>query len=308
MSKKARTPRNFRDVSGILLLNKPLGLSSNKALQKARYLFKGKKAGHAGSLDPLATGVLPVCFGEATKFSTFLLDSSKRYQAVCQLGIESTTGDAEGELSEKIHVTVDKNDIIDVLHTFLGKTRQIPPMHSALKQNGVRLYELARQGEEVVRPPRDIEIYAIDLLDFDEENDQMTIDVHSSKGTYIRTLVEDIAIALGTKAYIVQLERTGVHPFWDLPTFTFDDLDILDEAKKLDTALLPVDTAVRDWTAVYLDENASYYLKQGQAVQVPHAPTSGFVRFFDENKVFLGVGEVKSDGNLAPKRLMRTEL
>ncbi len=307
MSKKARTPRNFRDVSGILLLNKPAGLSSNKALQKARYLFKGKKAGHAGSLDPLATGVLPICFGEATKFSTFLLDSSKRYQAICQLGIDSTTGDAEGELSEKIGVKVTKNEVIEALQLFLGKTQQIPPMHSALKQNGVRLYELARKGEEVVRPPRDIEIYDINLLDFDEENDQITIDVHSSKGTYIRTLVEDIAKELGNKAYILQLDRTGVHPFWDYPTFTFDDLDVLDEAKKLDTSLLPIDTAVSDWTAVHLDENASFYLKQGQPVQVPNAPTSGFVRFFDENNVFMGVGVVKSDGNLAPKRLMRTE-
>lgn len=307
MSKKARTPRNFRDVSGILLLNKPLGLSSNKALQQARYLFKGKKAGHAGSLDPLATGVLPICFGEATKFSTFLLDSSKRYQALCQLGIDSTTGDAEGDLSDKITVSVTKNEVLAILKTFLGKTQQIPPMHSALKQNGVRLYELARKGEEIERPPRNIELYDINLLDFDEENDQITIDIHSSKGTYIRSLVEDIAIALGTKAYTLQLDRTGVHPFWDLPTFTFEDLDILDEAKKLDTSLLPIDTAVSDWTAVHLDENASFYLKQGQAVQVPNAPTEGLVRFFDENDVFLGVGEVKSDGNLAPKRLMRTE-
>ncbi len=307
MSKKARTPRNFRDVNGILLLDKPAGLSSNKALQKVRYLFKGKKAGHAGSLDPLATGLLPICFGEATKFSTFLLDASKRYRAICQLGVSSTTGDEEGELSDKIDVTVSKNDVIEALQQFLGKTQQIPPMHSALKQNGVRLYELARKGEVVDRPPRDIEIYDIELIDFDEEKDQITIDVHSSKGTYIRTLVEDIAISLGTKAYILQLDRTGVHPFWGMPTFTFDDLDILDEAKKLDTSLLPIDTAVSDWAAVYLDENASYYLKLGQPIQVPNAPAEGFVRFFDENKKFLGVGEVKSDGNLAPKRMMRTE-
>lgn len=307
MSKKARTPRNFRDVSGILLLDKPHGLSSNKALQQARYLFKGKKAGHAGSLDPLATGLLPICFGEATKFSTFLLDASKRYSAVCQLGVSSTTGDAEGELTEASPVNVTENDIKETLQQFLGKTQQIPPMHSALKKDGVRLYELARKGEVVDRPPRDIEIYEIELSGFDEEKHQITIDVHSSKGTYIRTLVEDIAKDLGTEAYILDLDRTGVHPFWGLPTFTFDDLNELDKAKKLDTSLLPIDTAVSDWTAVHLDENASFYLKQGQPVQVPNAPTEGYVRFFDENNIFLGVGEVKSDGNLAPKRLMRTE-
>lgn len=306
MSKKARTPRNFRDVDGILLLDKPAGLSSNKALQQARYLFKGKKAGHAGSLDPLATGVLPICFGEATKFSTFLLDASKQYSAVCQLGISSTSGDAEGDLSEKQPVNVTRAQIEQALQTFLGKTQQIPPMHSALKHNGVRLYELARKGEEVERPARDIEIYDLNLVDFNEENDQMTIHVHSSKGTYIRTLVEDIALAFGSQAYILQLDRTGVQPFWDLPTFTFEQLNELDEAKKLDSSLLPIDTAVSDWEAVYLDENSSFYLKQGQPVQVPNAPTSGYVRFFDENEIFLGVGYVKSDGNLAPKRLMRT--
>ncbi len=307
MSKKARTPRNFRDVNGILLLDKPAGLSSNKALQQVRYLFKGKKAGHAGSLDPLATGLLPICFGEATKFSTFLLDASKRYRAVCQLGVSSTTGDAEGELTEKQPVSVTENDIKQQLQQFLGKTQQIPPMHSALKHNGVRLYELARKGEEVERPPRDIEIYEIELVDYNEDSDQITIDVHSSKGTYIRTLVEDIAKGMGTTAYILQLVRTGVQPFWGLKSYTFDELDVLDEAKKLDTSLLPIDSAVSDWTAVHLDENASYYLKLGQPVQVPNAPTEGYVRFFDENDEFLGVGVVKSDGNLAPKRMMRTE-
>ena len=307
MSKKARTPRNFRDVSGILLLDKPAGLSSNNALQKVRYLFKAKKAGHAGSLDPLATGVLPICFGEATKFSTFLLDASKSYRATCQLGVSSTTGDAEGELTEKQPVTVTTVQIEAVLQTFLGDTQQIPPMHSALKKDGVRLYELARQGIEVEREPRKITLYDLTLVDFDEESDQITIDVHSSKGTYIRTLVEDIAHSLGCDAYITQLDRTGVQPFWDLPLFDFDQLDALDEAKKLDTSLLSIDAAVSDWEAIFLDEDSSFYLKQGQPVQVPNSPTSGYVRFYDENKEFLGVGFVKSDGKLAPKRLLRSE-
>jgi tRNA pseudouridine55 synthase len=306
MGRRARKPRGFRDVDGILLLNKPIGLSSNKALQAARNLFKANKAGHTGSLDPLATGLLPVCFGEATKFSGYLLDASKSYHAVCQLGQTSSTGDGEGELTEAVPVTVSDSDIQQVVERFKGKIQQIPPMHSAVKHQGKRLYDLARQGVEVERKSREIEIYSLDVLSF--TNDQLELDVHCSKGTYVRTLAEDIGHELGCGAYLAALERTGVQPFWGMKSYTLDELRAIadDESQQLDDCLLPMQAALADWPAIELSDDLSFYLRQGQPVQVPRAPTSGYVRLLDEAKGFIGAGVILADGRVAPKRMLRT--
>jgi tRNA pseudouridine55 synthase len=306
MGRRARKPHGYRDVDGILLLNKPIGLSSNKALQVARNLFKANKAGHTGSLDPLATGLLPVCFGEATKFSAYLLDASKSYRALCQLGQTSSTGDGEGDISEALPVEVSEAQLQQVIQQFIGKIQQTPPMHSAVKHQGERLYNLARQGIEVERKSREIEIYSLDIVSF--EGDQLEIDVHCSKGTYIRTLAEDIGQQLGCGAYLAALERTGVQPFWDMKSYTLDELrDIADdEHQQLDDCLLPMESAISDWPAIELSDDLSFYLRQGQPVQVPRSPTSGYVRLLDEAKGFIGAGIILADGRVAPKRMLRT--
>ncbi len=305
MARRSRKPRGYRDVDGILLLDKPLGLSSNKALQAARNLFKANKAGHTGSLDPLATGLLPVCFGEATKFSSFLLDSSKSYRAQCQLGQTSSTGDGEGELSEQREVRITHEQLQRVLTDFTGTIAQVPPMHSAVKHDGQRLYALARQGVEVERASREIQIYRLDLLAF--ADDRLELDIHCSKGTYIRTLVEDIGEALGCGAYLAGLERTGVEPFWTERRYSLDELRAIDAdaERSLDDCLLPMETALAEFPAVELDTNLTFYLKQGQPVQVPRAPINGYVRLIDEDQGFIGVGHILSDGRVAPKRMLR---
>lgn len=306
MGRRARKPHGFRDVDGILLLNKPMGLSSNKALQAARNLFKANKAGHTGSLDPLATGVLPVCFGEATKYSGYLLDASKSYRALCQLGQTSTTGDGEGEISEALPVSVSAEQLQQVIQQFMGKIQQTPPMYSAVKHQGERLYHLARQGIEVERKSREIEIYRLEIVSF--ADNQLEIDVHCSKGTYIRTLAEDIGQQLGCGAYLAALERTGVQPFWGMKSYTLDELrSIADDAsQQLDNCLLPMESAISDWPAIELTDDLSFYLRQGQPVQVPRSPTSGYVRLLDEAKGFIGAGIILADGRVAPKRMLRS--
>jgi len=305
MARRSRKPRGFRDINGILLLNKPLGLSSNKALQAARHIFKANKAGHTGSLDPLATGLLPICFGEATKYSGFLLDSSKSYRATCKLGITTTTGDAEGEIVEQKPVAVTEKQLQQAIEQFIGKIQQIPPMHSAVKHQGERLYTLARQGLEVDRQSREIEIFRLDLLGYADESAEL--DIHCSKGTYIRTLVEDIGNILGCGAYLTALHRTGIEPYWEEATYTLDQLREISEQglDALDECLLPIESSLRDWPQINLDQDMTYYLLQGQPVQVPKSPTSGYVCLIDEDKGFVGLGLILSDGRVAPKRMMR---
>lgn len=304
MQRRSRKSRGFRDVNGILLLNKPLGLSSNKALQIARNLFKANKAGHTGSLDPLATGLLPLCFGEATKYSSYLLDASKSYRAICQLGQTSSTGDGEGEISEAVPVHVSASQLQQVIQHFIGKIQQTPPMYSAVKHQGERLYKLARKGVEVERKSREIEIYRLDVLSF--ENNQLELDVHCSKGTYIRTLAEDIGAELGCGGYLAALERTGVQPFWNMKSYTLDELRIIADAEdqQLDDCLLPIEAALQEWPVIELTDDLSFYLRQGQPVQVPRAPTSGFVRLQDAVTGFIGIGFILPDGRVAPKRML----
>ena len=306
MGRGSRKPAGFRDINGILLLDKPKGISSNQALQETRSIFKANKAGHTGSLDPLATGMLPICFGEATKFSAYLLDASKSYRAVCHLGKTTTTADAEGEVTSESTVDVSRGDIDAVLTRFTGVIEQVPPMHSAVKVNGQRLYKLARKGREVERAPRRIEIYQLNLVEMSQ--DQMVIDVHCSKGSYIRTLAEDIGNALGCGAYLSDLNRTGVHPFWQQESYSLEKLrDLVTVSETaLNQVLLPVKAALTDLPELIVDRSATENLKQGRVIHNDSAVHSGLLNLVSENGQFIGIGEATNDGRILPKRLMNT--
>ena len=304
-----RRKNKGRNVSGVLLLDKPQGCSSNHILQKVKRLFDAAKAGHTGSLDPLATGMLPICLGEATKISAFLLDSDKRYRLACQLGVGTNTGDAEGEVIDTQDATaITEQDILAVLPEFIGEIEQVPPMFSALKHNGERLYDLARQGIEVERKPRSITIYNIDYISLTTDEQQRVIlelDVECSKGTYVRTLAEDIAKKLDCCAHITALRRLSVGPYSG-DMVTIDDLIALSEEGQdaLDACLQPIDSGVADWPDVRLGSDAAFYVRQGQPVLVPHAPTEGWVRIYDQSH-FLGLGEIQDDGLVAPRRMIK---
>lgn len=303
-----RRRNSGRNVTGILLLDKPLGLTSNDALQRVKRFYRAAKAGHTGSLDPLATGLLPCCLGDATKFSAFLLDADKRYRVRVHLGVTTTTADAEGEVVETLPVVgVDESRVREVLRGFLGGIDQLPPMYSAVKHQGQRLYKLARQGVEVERQTRRIEIFALDLLAFDLP--EIELDVHCSKGTYVRTLAEDIGRGLGCGGHVSQLRRTGVGPYAEpvAPFVTLDQVASMadDETpQRLDALLLPLDSALGHWPAVKLSADAAFYLSQGQAVLIPQAPTEGLVRLYDASSHFVGVGTILEDGKVQPKRLI----
>ena len=300
-----RRHSNQRRVNGILLLDKPIGITSNAALQKVKKLYRARKAGHTGSLDPLASGLLPICLGEATKVSGYLLDADKHYWVVCKLGERTSTGDAEGELLEQRPVQVTEKQFRKVMEGFLGDIEQIPPMYSAVKHQGQRLYKLARQGVEVERQPRSITIHSIELLDF--ASPRVEINVRCSKGTYVRTLVEDIGELLGCGAHVADLRRLGVGPYDDTGMVTLDCLEqLLAEGGEaaLDALLLPLESGLTQWPDVRLSGDAAFYLRQGQPVLVPHAPTAGGVRLYLGDKRFLGIGEILDDGRVAPRRLL----
>jgi tRNA pseudouridine55 synthase len=288
-------------VNGILLLDKERGLTSNSALQKAKKLLRAKKAGHTGSLDPIATGLLPLCFGEATKVSKFLLEADKRYQATLQLGQETDTGDAEGEVTRQAPVAVTREDVEAALAEFRGPINQLPSMYSAIKHQGEPLYKKARRGETVEgREPRRVTIHELDLVAL--EGDRLDLAIACSKGTYIRTLATDIGEALGCYAHIAELRRTASGPFRLEEAVTLDQLGAEDLASRRGH-MLPVDAALAPYPAVELGETAAYYLVQGQPVMVPKAPEVELVRLYDEQGQFLGVGAPTDDGRIAPKRL-----
>jgi len=304
MSRRQRHS-NQRRVNGILLLDKPSGLTSNAALQAVKKLYRARKAGHTGSLDPLATGLLPICFGEATKVSGFLLDADKDYRVTCKFGERTTTGDAEGEVLEQRPVDDLTEDRLGaVLQGFLGQIDQIPPMYSALKHKGERLYKLAREGVEVEREPRQVTIHALELLTLTPPLAE--IRVHCSKGTYVRTLVEDIGEALGCGAHVAGLRRLGVGPFDDTQMIDMEGLRAVaaEGEHALDQLLLPLESGLAQWPDVRLSGDAAFYLRQGQPVLVPRAPTAGLVRLYEGESRFLGVGEILDDGRVAPRRLM----
>ncbi|UCB53914.1 MAG: tRNA pseudouridine(55) synthase TruB [Thiotrichales bacterium] len=303
-----RRKRKGRAVHGVLLLDKPAGITSNKALQEVKHLFRAAKAGHTGSLDPLATGMLPICLGEATKISAFLLDADKRYRVMCRLGVSTTTGDADGDIVQEqdcSHVTM--KQLEKLVPEFSGSISQVPPMYSAVKHKGQRLYALAREGIEVERKPRTVQIYQLLLHSLNDA--VLDFEVACSKGTYIRTLVEDIAAALGCGAHVVELRRLSVGPF-EGEMVTMDQLRAAVAASdegdftELDRYLLPIDSGISNWPDVHLDPDAAFYMRQGQPIQVPHAPTEGWVRIYDKSQ-FLGVGEIQDDGRVAPRRMIQ---
>lgn len=299
--------RRGRDVSGILVLDKPQGMSSNEAVQKAKHLFNARKVGHTGSLDPLATGVLPLCFGEATKFSQYLLSSDKKYWVKIKLGVATDSGDADGQVVRTAPVEgITAERVEDALRFFRGEIDQVPSMFSAIKHRGQPLYKLARQGIEIEREARRVTVYSNELLAV--EGESLTLAIHCSKGTYVRTIAEELGEILGCGAHVFALRRTAAGPYDEEDLVTFEELAAAREKGSLDPFLLPVASAVRGWPEVRLTDNTAYYLRQGQPVIVPHAPTSGWVRLSevvaDKSTKFIGVGEILDDGRVAPRRLV----
>jgi len=291
-----------KNIHGILLLDKPFGISSNAALQQAKHLFCAMKAGHGGTLDPIATGLLIVCFGEATKFSRFLLEADKQYLVTAQLGVKTDSGDSEGNVIATYAVPALTSDAIESLLTpFRGTVQQIPSMYSAIKHQGKPLYQLARQGISVERMPRTVTIHALSVLSFTGAT--LTLMVRASKGTYIRTLIDDIGDALGCGAHVTALRRLGVGPYTVDAMISMDQLMALSEGER-EKQLLPLYSTVAEWPVVILSEAATFYLVQGQPVMVPYSPTTGWVRLVTKDNRFLGVGEVLPDGRIAPRRLM----
>jgi tRNA pseudouridine55 synthase len=302
-----------RDVHGIILLDKPSGITSNDALQQVKRIYNAAKAGHTGALDPLATGMLPICFGEATKFSQFLLDADKRYRVTARLGVRTDTSDSEGSVVSVRPVSVTESQLSLALDKFRGDILQVPSMFSALKHQGRPLYEYAREGIEIEREARPISIYSLELLEFTD--DAVSLEVHCSKGTYIRSLVDDLGELLGCGAHVIQLRRTQVAKYPNDKMLSLEKLnEILDECReqgippreKLDYYLLPMDSAVSNLPEVNMSSILAAYVTQGQAVMVPHALTEGFVRMtVGPEAEFIGVGEIDEDGKVAPRRLVR---
>jgi tRNA pseudouridine55 synthase len=305
MSAPARPRPEWRTVDGIVLLDKPAGLSSNQALQRVRRVFRARKAGHTGSLDPLATGVLPLCFGQATKVAGLLLDADKTYRATLALGRRTATGDREGEVLERLPVPpLDAAAVEAVLARFRGASEQVPPMYSALKRDGQALYALARRGIEVERAPRPVRIAALALVKLDP--DSLEFEVTCSKGTYIRTLGEDIARALGTVGHLSRLRRTAVGgPLAGRSPHALEAIEALaGNERALDALLLPVDCALAELPAVTLDAARSAAFRHGQTVRAV-ARACARVRVYDESDAFIGVGTADPAGaQVAPERLM----
>ncbi|MCX8806981.1 tRNA pseudouridine(55) synthase TruB [Vibrio parahaemolyticus] len=304
--------RKGRPINGVILLDKPTGISSNDALQKVKRIYFAEKAGHTGALDPLATGMLPICLGEATKFSQFLLDSDKRYRVIAKLGERTNTSDSDGEVVETRPVDVTLEKLEASIEKFRGESDQVPSMFSALKYQGKPLYEYARKGIEVPRESRKITVYEIILHRF--EGDEVEMKVHCSKGTYIRTIVDDLGEMLGCGAHVTMLRRTAVAKYPYEKMVTLEQLnELLEQAHReeiaprelLDPLLMPMDTAVEDLPEVNLIPELADMVQHGQPVQVLGAPEQGALRLtMGEERLFIGVGEMNDDGKIAPKRLV----
>lgn len=300
-----RRQHRGRRVDGILLLDKPAGLTSNAALQDAKSAFGAAKAGHTGSLDPIATGLLPVCFGEATKLSGFFLSADKQYDAVFQLGVATETGDSEGAVTHRAPVDVGDDAIEAVMERFRGEFEQVPSMYSAIKKDGKPLYELARQGIEVEREARPVTVHALAWKRL--AGDRLAVALHCSSGFYVRSLADDVGAALGCGAHVEALSRTAVG------TFRLEEAVPLEEIKtlrgryaELDALLMPGDRGLEHLPGVTLSADAAFYLVRGQAVRAAPLPSSGLVRLYADEAGFLGVGTVLGDGRVAPKRLFQS--
>ena len=309
--------RKGRAINGVLLLDKPHGLSSNHALQAVKRIYFAQKAGHTGALDPLATGMLPICLGEGTKFSQYLLDTDKTYQVTAKLGIRTTTSDSGGEVVSEKEVNVSDEQLTKALDSFRGTTKQIPSMYSALKHQGQPLYKYAREGIEVPREARDITVFNLELLRF--EHDEVELSIHVSKGTYIRTIVDDLGELLGCGAHVAELRRSAVGNYPIEKMITLPELaalleqanaDEITPSDVLDPLLLPMNSAVDGMHCVYVDDMSANFLRHGNPVQAYNAPEDGSVQVYlgegenDADAEFIGVGFINDDGLLAPKRIV----
>ncbi|OEG73498.1 tRNA pseudouridine(55) synthase TruB [Shewanella colwelliana] len=307
----ARKPKG-RFVDGIVLLDKDTGMSSNFALQRVKRIYNAAKAGHTGALDPLATGMLPICLGEATKFSQHLLDADKRYLVTAKLGVRTDTSDSDGEVVQTRPVDFTQEQLDEALEHFRGDTMQVPSMYSALKHQGQPLYKYAREGIEVPREARPITVFELNFIKL--EGDELTLEVHCSKGTYIRTITDDLGEMLGCGAHVVMLRRTGVAGYPYDKMVTLEQLEALlaqAEAEeqppktRLDPLLLPMDTAVSNFKEINVTDDMATYLMHGNPVQVPNLPVDELVRItLGEERKFVGIGAMNDDGLLAPKRLI----
>jgi len=291
-------------IDGVLLLDKPGGMSSNAALQKARWLFNAAKAGHTGTLDPMATGLLPLCFGEATKFSGELLGAAKRYEATLRLGVTTDTADADGTVLETRDVAVSPEQVEDVLARFRGEIEQVPPMHSAIKRDGRPLYEYARKGIELERAPRRVTIHALQLSRL--EGVYLDIAVDCSKGTYVRTLAQDVGEALGCGAHLAALRRTGIGSLCLEDSITLEAHEAMPPETR-PTLLQPADTLLSALPGLDVDEASALRLSHGQAIRADHGP-DGRVRLYGPGGRFLGLGQVSEEGQLVPLRMIATSL
>ncbi|CAA0198699.1 tRNA pseudouridine(55) synthase TruB [Acinetobacter baumannii] len=289
-----------RHISGVFLLNKPLGLSSNAALQKVRWLYRAQKAGHTGALDPLATGLLPICLGEATKFSHYLLDSTKRYQTIVRLGQTTTTGDVEGDILQERPIPILSKELIEqTLEKFRGDIQQVPPMYSALKKEGKPLYELARKGIEIEREARPVTIYALELIEFTENS--ITLDVTCSKGTYIRVLGEDIGEAFGCGGHLTMLHRIQTGHFELIPSYTIEYLESLTEEQR-EALLLPVYAPIDHFLKIQVPEGREKYFCNGLESNIDHSAEAEVLVFSGER--CLGLAEITDKKRLVPKRIL----
>lgn len=311
----SRPRRRGRDINGVLLLDKHQGLSSNDVLQKVKRIYNANKAGHTGALDPLATGMLPICLGESTKFSQFLLDADKRYRVIARLGQRTNTSDADGEVVQERPVEFTQEQLDAALEQFRGDSQQIPSMFSALKHQGKPLYEYARQGIDVPREARDITVYELQFIRW--EGDELELEIHCSKGTYIRTIIDDLGEVLGCGAHVIYLRRVQVSNYPSERMVSLEQLQQMVAAAEeagveprtvLDPLLLPMDTAASHLPEINLTDVVAAYVLQGQPVQVQGLPAEGMVRInVGEKRRFIGVGEVDDQGRLAPRRLVVEE-
>lgn len=301
MAKRARG----RNIDGIVVLDKAIGISSNRALQEVKRVFDARKAGHTGSLDPLATGVLPLCLGEATKVSQYLLDSDKKYRTRIKLGVRTDSGDCEGsEIESCSDFEVSQSEIEEALNQFRGEIEQVPPMHSALKVNGVPLYKMARKGISIPRESRSVVVYSIELTQF--EGDEIELEIACSKGTYIRTIADDLGQVLGCGAHIIALRRTQAGAFTEADCISKQALEEQFEIggmSAIDEHLIPMDQAIADLPEVVLPSITAGFIKNGQSVLVRHLPEEGLVRLYEEEQ-FIGIGCIDDDGKVAPRRLI----
>ena len=308
-----KTPRRRKKINGVFILSKPSGISSNQALQRVKRVFDAEKAGHTGSLDPMATGVLPICLGEATKFSQYLLNADKSYRATFSLGIKTDTGDSDGKIvSIEDTNGVDFGKLQHATEKFLGQIRQVPPMYSAIKRQGTPLYKLARQGIKVDREPRIVHIHKYQIERFIKKPiPELDVDIRCSKGTYIRALAEELGSILGCGAHVSRLDRYSVGPFDERDTISLGYLEKIEKTgnrELLESILCPVDAGIMSYPKVNLDAAQMSDLTNGQSVLLSQCFITGqeadIVRVFDENQNFMGVAQITGDNSIKPKRLI----